>query len=216
MSNVEVREEALLLGEGRDEEEFFRALLKHCGFSGVQVIEYKGKTKLRTELEAITLISGFDRVRRLAFTRDANGNSQSAFQSVSDVLKKLDLPTPKNPGEYTSKTHPIVGVFILPDNERSGMLEDLCLESVADHPVMTCVDQFMTCLHDELDDSGDASAVGANGRFPKTPAKARAHAFLAGMPALVEQVGLAGQKGYWNFDHACFGDIKAFLKPLSA
>ncbi len=85
------------------------------------------------------------------------------------------------------------------------MLEDLCLSTVAKHPVLGCVERYMACLTEHLDDIDD---------HPHNESKARAHAFLAGMPELVNSVGLAAHRGYWNLDASALQDLRSFLEAL--
>lgn len=195
----------LLLVEGRDEEEFFKALLKHISVRDVQVMNYGGKAKLREHFRLIAKAPGFGRLSLLAIMRDANSNASSAFQSVCDVLRHFDMPHPDVPGELTSDTKPRVGVFVLPGQERPGMLEDLCLSTVAMHPVLGCVERYMECLTERVDDIREG---------PRNESKARAHAFLAGMPEIVNSVGLAAHRGYWDLDASALQDLRSFLEAL--
>ena len=47
------------------------------------------------------------------------------------------------------------------------------------------------------------------------PEKARAHAYLTTMPHPHASVGVAAQKGYWNFDHEAFEGVRRFLMSLA-
>ena len=78
------------------------------------------------------------------------------------------------------------------------MLEDLCLKTVEHHPAMRCVATFIGCVL-ELENP------------PNNIAKAKAQAFLAAMPRLVNSVGLGAQKGYWDFNSEELTDLKAFI-----
>ena len=97
----------------------------------------------------------------------------------------------------------IQGVFIMPDNKNSGMLEDLCLETVKYEKGMECVNRFIICAN----------------RLEKPPkekdiAKAKVQAFLAIMPGVFDKAGLGAQKGYWDFDSAPLEPLKNFLSEL--
>ncbi len=81
------------------------------------------------------------------------------------------------------------------------MLEDLCLKTVSKHPAMKCVDQFADC-------------VGHLPDPPKVMAKARAHAFLAAMPKLIESVGRAAEAKYWDFESGELAELRKFLAKL--
>lgn len=210
---LEIRETKLLLVEGRDEEEFFRAFHQHLGIAGVQVLNYEGKTNLSDRLASLVLIPGFGRVVKLAITRDADESEKSAFQSIGYALKNCQQACPKALKRFTEGPPPQVGVFILPGGAEQGMLEDLCLRSVANHPVMACVDDFMQCLErNSRKPASEQQGQSAPTCFPKNPSKARVLAFLAGMHEPDGRLGIAAQRGYWNFDHPSLQDLRQFLE----
>jgi hypothetical protein len=132
--------------------------------------------------------------------------------------------------------------MILPGDGREGMLEDLCLESVADDPAIPCLEEHFRCLEEQLE----------AGAFPGNPSKARVRAFLASMEWLEEahfeylqehleehlselpdapsvakihaflasrykpdlDLGIAAKEGYWQLDHPAFAQVKQFLSTL--
>ena len=86
------------------------------------------------------------------------------------------------------------------------ILENLCLETVKDHPAMKCVDEFSSC-------------VSALKSPPKNISKAKAQVFkaqvfLAAQPDIVDSVGLGAKKKYWDFDPPCLAELKTFLSHL--
>jgi hypothetical protein len=198
-----IEKNRVLLVEGKDEVNFFRALLRRMGNPEVQVVEIGGIDKFRTELPAFLNDPGFGRVTHYAVVRDAEKSAKAAFQSVAGVLRKHNQPCPQKPAAFASKSRRKVGVFIMPGRSDHGMLEDLCLQTVAEHPAMECVDEFIRCLRSKLKP------------FPKNESKARASAFLAGMPETCYRFGEAAQKGYWDLSHPALNDLKAFLSRLS-
>ena len=86
-----------------------------------------------------------------------------------------------------SDGNPRIGIFIMSGNSDTGMLEDLCLKTVGEHPAIECVNTFIDC------------ASGLNNP-PKIMSKAKAQAFLTAMPKIANSVGVGAQKGYWNLD----------------
>ena len=90
------------------------------------------------------------------------------------------------------------------NNADLGILEDLCLESVWEEPIFACVDRYMECC---------LLALPENER-PRNPSKARVHTYLAARKEIANSLGVGAQKGYWDFDHVCFEDIKQFLRKL--
>jgi hypothetical protein len=168
---------------------------------------------LSTFLKTIsTLTPGFRNVVSLGITRDADGSTEpddqrtpesagNAFRSVCGALEGAGLPQPVKPNEIAYGS-PNVAVFILPDCERNGMLEDLCLASIQNDPVFQCIDPFFAC------------ASKHPGISPKNMAKARIHAWLATRSRPDLRFGEAAEKEIWDWEHEAFGPIKDFLRML--
>lgn len=135
----------LLVGEGKDEVNFFEALLRHRNVSDVQLEQCGGKTRLSNYIATLPKRPGFANLVAIAITRDADHDAEAAFQSVCTALENAQLITPRTSGSFGAG-NPKVGVFILPDCQNRGMLEDLCLASVTADPAMTCVDDFIRCV----------------------------------------------------------------------
>lgn len=201
---IRISEVRLLVVEGNDEEFFLRALLKHWGLSGFQIHNAKGADNLADALLALTDVEGFGAVRCCALLRDADQDAAAAFASCAGAIERAGLLPPAASGEF-SVASPCVGVFVLPDGKRPGMLEDLLLATVAAHPALGCVDGFLQCLRHAL----------AEDAQPGNPAKARAKAFLAAMPKVVPHVGLAAQQGYWDLSSSALDGFKLFLQQMA-
>ncbi len=100
---------------------------------------------------------------------------------------------------------PKIGIFIMPDNYGLGMLENLCLKTIEDQKIKVCVDDYISCI-------ADCQSVEEREHFNE--AKARVQAYLAARVPLVNSLGLGAIKGYWDFEHSCFDEIKKFLHDL--
>jgi hypothetical protein len=147
----------------------------------------------------MTFVATFFRTRQVGLVADADTElASSTFDSLKYHLQKAEFIIPDRLAALSSGS-PQIGIFVLPDNHRQGMLEDLCLESISQDS-LSCVDDFMRCSGIESQDIHFA--------------KRRALAFLATSKGVVNQVGLAAQKSIWNFDHPCFDGLKAFLKQF--
>lgn len=203
MASEDIWAPRLLLGEGKEERVFFTSLLQAIGVPGIQVMSYDGKAKLRDSLNAVKVVSGFANLEVLAVTRDADADADAAFESVKSALVNAGLPCPSSPGGF-SFGHPRVGVLILPPGESHGMLEDLCLASVASDAAMPCVDEFMKCVQER------ASRTSGN------PAKARIHAWLASLETPDRRLGEAAQAGCWPWDSPAFAPLRAFIQQVAA
>jgi len=203
-----IQSKKLIAVEGQDEVHFLNKLLKKMKIQEVEVREVGGVDKLPKKIPALVRTRGFSDVEVFAIIRDAdNKNAESAFRSVKNLLANEELlkpgKLPDKPGQF-SNGNPRIGIFIMPDNSSQGMLEDLCLQSVKDHPVKECVDDFIKCTEKRVDTS----------KKPRNLAKAKVQAFLAVMPEIANSVGIAAEKDYWNFNSKEFSKLKSFLNNL--
>ncbi len=87
----------LLIGEGKEEVDFFTAFLNHLNISNVQVEQYGGKQGLPRYLRTLVVRPGYLNVVSLGITRDADNSAQSAFESVCSSLHRASLPVPSQP-----------------------------------------------------------------------------------------------------------------------
>ena len=131
--------------EGKDEVNFFNALLKYAGIADFDVYEVGGKHQFKNKLPALVRMSGFADVEVLAIIRDADNDANGAFESIRNILKKEKLKPPIQTNQF-AKGSPKIGIFIMPGNSDTGMLEDLCLKTVEHHPAMACVESFIDCV----------------------------------------------------------------------
>ncbi len=198
-----IEKQKLLIVEGRDEEEFFGALLKKLEISDVQVAGVGGKTKIKSNLKTLkTTDTLFAQITSLGIIRDADNDHEAAFVAVQDALKAAGLPCPPSP-LVSAGTSPKVMIMILPPEAPKGTLEDICLSSVKDDPAMSCVDEYFDCL--------DAKGVG---RPAKDFIKAKAKVFLASREDPNLRLGEAARKGYWPFEVTDFEIAKKFIQSL--
>ena len=195
-----IHQKKLIAVEGQDEVNFFNALLRYLGIADFDVREVGGKLQFKNKLPALVRVSGFSDVEVLAIIRDADNNAEAAFKSIGDIMKKERLKPPNQVNQFSDGS-PKIGIFIMPGNSDTGMLEDLCLKTVEHHPSMHCVEPFIDCIS-ELENP------------PNNITKAKAQAFLAAMPKLANSVGVGAQKGYWNFNSEELTDLKSFINNL--
>ena len=138
--------------EGEDERRLFSALIRRLDSEvpDIQIIPVGGKDAFRKRIGAINIRAeakaeenGWSRYV-MAVIRDADENSESAFQSACGAIGSAGLEPPEKTGSFT-ENQPSVGVLILPDNESPGNLETVCNRSVARKPVAECIDKFIEC-----------------------------------------------------------------------
>ncbi len=110
----------------------------------------------------------------VGIVQDADNDPAAAFQSICSALAAADLPVPEAPIQPHG-ANPQITVMIVPDAVTPGMLEDVCLASVADDPATECVDEFFRCLQERI------SAM------PQNQAKASVRAFLSAREWLEEE-----------------------------
>ena len=205
-----IKSKKLLAVEGKDEENFFDALLKHMNITNFDIHKVGGKNQFPKKLPALLKTRGFfapdesPLVTHLGIVRDKD--EDEAFKSISNIIATVGLKPPTKQSTFSDGT-PKVGIFIMPGNKVEGtMLEDLCLKSVENHPAMKCVDEFASCV------SGLPIS-------PKNISKAKVHVFkaqvfLATQPEVADSVGLGAQKKYWNFNSPALDELKQFLSNL--
>ena len=204
--NFRIKSTRLLAVEGKDEYNFFNALLKHLLISDVLVVDIGGKNKFSVEFPLLYNLEGFGKIEKLGFVRDAEINpAKSAFDSICNLLKKHNLPVPNNINEIRNDCNPHIGIFIMPDNSGTGMLENLCLKTIESLPQYSCVDGFITCVAEYQPEKEK--------KFFNEP-KSRIQTYLASRSPIVSSLGIAAQNGYWDFNHVCLDNIKFFLSTI--
>jgi len=202
----EVQLTKLLLVEGSDEVNFLNEFIKEIKIEDLEIRDYRGKNNFKNFFPALVATESFKKVKSLGIIRDADGNIQNAFISIRDVLKKIkndetiknrfkNASLPDKNKEF-SCGNPKIGVFII-----NPMLENLCLQMVEGTKNMSCVEDYLKCLHN-------------NKIFPKNEYKAKILTFLASMPEATNCIGHAAKKKYWDFESKCMDDIKKFLERL--
>jgi hypothetical protein len=124
----------LLLVEGETPAHFFDELATQLGIGDtIEIRSFGGNENLLRNLIALVKGHGFSKtVKSLGIIRDAEADADAARKSVADAVERSKLPA-----GISWKA------FILPDNSRPGMIETLCLDSVARKPFFHCIDDFI-------------------------------------------------------------------------
>lgn len=202
----EITSRSVLLIEGNDEINFFNSLLSHMGVMQgvVQTRSVKGKDNFQYELPAFLNDPNFSLVTAYAIIRDADDDETAALQSIKALLQEYQQPCPRCHADFAFNDDRTlkVGVFVIPGNA-PGMLEDMCLQSVATHPIMPHVNDFIVNVDNTMGDQA-----------PKNKSKAKVQAFLSGMHHTVPNLGVAALKNYWRFDDEVFNDLRHFIRQL--
>ena len=202
---IEITEPQLLLVEGKDEELFFGRLLQSgLPAASCQVIAL-GKDGFRARLLGLSAAIREHPIRSLGVVRDALESAERALQSVRDALEAVRFPTPASHGEVLA-TEPRVGVFIMPDGERSGALEALCRRAVEAETAAACAEEYLACLDDRDGWQTQRSKARRDKGF--------VHAYLASRRDPASRVGEGARQGVWDFGHPAFSPIRDFLGRL--
>jgi hypothetical protein len=202
----------LLTCEGRDDEQFLIRMLDHLQIRDVVVKRYDGKPQLPRFLLGLRDSTEFETVHALGIFRDADASPRSAFQSVRDRLQQLELPRPRRAGELNAGVSRIdgivrtVGVFIMPDNQSPGALEDLCLRAIDGDAGLVCAQTFLECVQSQ------ANVVCRD----QDKSKAQLNAWLASRRDPTLRLGQAIDAGVLTAEHIAFRPIHQFLTDLAA
>src|SRR4030043_116708 len=126
----------LLLVEGRDAFQFFKALLGHLNLlSKIEIRNFGGVSDWATYLDTLKIISGYHSVTSIGIVRDAELNAPLAFGAICHGLKQGGIGVPRQP-KTLNRGKPRIAVFILPDCVNPGMLETLCLRAISSDPAL--------------------------------------------------------------------------------
>ncbi len=81
------------------------------------------------------------------------------------------------------------------------MGEDLCLNSVSNHPQFACVDDYFRCIAQKCNRNNFSS-------------KAKVRVWMASHVDYDLRVGGAAEEGYWPWGSPVFDSMKQFLQKL--
>ena len=118
---------AILLVEGNDDKHVVMSLFTHHDVkSNFEIIDKKGIDELLRTLP--TQLKGSE-LQRLGIMVDADEDIAGRWQSLTDILRKAGYTVPPESPETagTILQHdgkPTVGIWLMPDNQASGMIED--------------------------------------------------------------------------------------------
>lgn len=136
-------EPRVLLVEGRDEQFVLPELLELCGISWLRgsepvfIHDSEGIENLLAR-ETITAELKTSGVEAIGLVVDANGDIEARWERVRALLTSIraEFPQALDRAGVVDETadHPRLGVWLMPDNLRAGMLETLLL-AASDEPL---------------------------------------------------------------------------------
>lgn len=195
---TEITCKKLILVEGKDEELFFEEFIKYLQITDCQILTVKGKNNFKNILETIVNLRGFSMVKYLVIIADADNSALNSFIAIRNLFKGLNLPAPLQEGNFVQENGMHCGIFIMPEYPNNGMLENLCLETIDNPLVINCIDKFVECIENK----------------PNNLAKMKMQIYLSTLDPIVNSIGIAARKGYWNFNSTGFEKLKLFMSYL--
>ena len=166
-----------LLVEGNDDQHVVWALCeKHHVPESFDVVDCESVDNV---LKAFELrLKLVDHNQRIGVVVDADVNLKSRWESIVSILKKtgkydccnIDLPQDGLLLDSTDNTYPKVGIWLMPDNNQNGMLEDfMAALATSDDTLMKKSEDVLTKLEEE----------GIQKYKPVHRSKAKIHTYLA-------------------------------------
>ena len=159
--------------EGIEEERFFPRLLSIRNESTlsevIQFVNCGGKSNLESFLKSASGFTGFSQVNSIGIVLDADsqpGGAQPTFKKAQNAFRTIRFPVPTQLGKPEVVNGKMANIWVMPNNQDDGELEDLCLAALANHDLMACVQQIEEC-------------VGRITRLPSKSAKSRLYTLLA-------------------------------------
>jgi hypothetical protein len=199
-----ITQKKLLLAEGRDVELFLVWAGRHFRPNrDIQVMDFGGITELNNFLKLLANDESYDDVETIVIARDAETDAKAATDSIKHSMSQAKIPVPDKPSEYIKNGTLKTAFVIFPGPEhQKGRLEDLCLSTVENDPLLKCVDDYLEC----------AKAKGE--QFSRIH-KNKLHCFLAGKNDYAGlPIGLASRERAWDFDHPALEPFKRIIQEM--
>jgi hypothetical protein len=188
-----------LFCEGKNDLLVISCVAKHCGVE-VAVEPFLGKDKLRAFLRDVRVRPEFaqQQVSAIAIVRDADSDPGAAFSSVRDALISNGFTAPAQNGGITDGV-PRCGIFVYPP-DKPGMIEDLCLDSIAHKPEFGCVEEYFKCI-----------AARSNPSRSQASSKAKMRVWMSSQTDYEMHVGKAAEAGYFPWESDIFAPLREFF-----
>lgn len=160
MTSMELKESLVVLTEGAADQNFLRKLSKkRGGFPNYDAPypthEIAGKSNFGRMLSGLRGDArGFKRLKGILIALDSQDVPSKSFGDLQKQIEEAGgYPVPAKPESVAARTadHPAVGVMMLPDPNKPGALETLCVEEILGRKnwAKACVDSFLSC--DKID-----------------------------------------------------------------
>ena len=184
--------------ENTNEFQFFKAILRKWGIKDdFEICCVGGKNNLKTALIPNSKSQTRPKHRGYVFCFDMDKKSKEA--NIEDIKKQICT--------YNNKIQE-PEIFLLPDNEKEGIFEDLLEEIIPDKHkkfLKCCWEDFTTCIAEK------------NYKLPDQ--KAKIYSYIAAVKEDFTKTKNWGfnntqDKKYWNLDSAYLEPLRKFLQGL--
>ncbi len=192
--------ERLLLVEGPDDEHVVTHLCERSSLArNFEIVQKGGFSELAKSIPVELKAPGRS---ALGVVADANNDFDSRWRAVRNRFEQegMALPSRAAQGGVVVEGRPRVGVWLMPDNQRPGQLEDLVAALVPEGDVVWPLAQkFIEDVPEDVK--------------PKSIIKAQVHAWLA-VRADARHMGSAIGTGHLNASASAAVSFAAWLKHL--
>ena len=185
------------MAEGVDVHRFLIYACNAYQKSDIQVVSFGGNSELRTFLEALENLENFSRVKTLVIARDAETDVTSAVDSVKSAFRNIKLPVPSEPFQFQQGDGTKTAFMLFPGPDRynqcqTGTIEDLCLATISEDPLLDCVNAFLECAKQNQDSDEKL----------RHEWKSKLYAYLAGKDDHAgKKLSQAAKNNVWNWEH---------------
>ena len=120
-------EKVVIMVEGKDDEHVVKQL--YGGYPNVLPFRLKDMESIEKLVEALPVEIDASELERLGVIVDADGNVGNRWMQLSNIFREAGYqsipPQPDKAGTIIKEAgHPVIGVWVMPDNSLPGKLED--------------------------------------------------------------------------------------------
>lgn len=205
-----VYSENTILVEGGDDEMLISALIqnRNLPINSLTIEPKDGYSSILSRLTNMPSNSGFRNIKKLLVIADANSaGTQTRFQEIVTKLDPANFSIPTSLGQLSSHVpnQKQVGIFLFPDNQYNGIVEDLCLKALTHPDKMHCIEEHIRCIRHK-------------GLFATNAAdlpKSKFHIYMSTSTKPTGSIGGATQSGDLDLNSNKFNLIVNFLQLLT-
>jgi len=167
------------------------------------VMDFGGINELTNFIKLLANDESYDNIDTIVIARDAEKDAKAAKNSIQTSMTEAEIPVPVKSFEYATNATLKTAFMIFPGpKQKNGTLEDLCLSTVQNDPLLECVNDYLECV----------KAKGEN--LPRIH-KNKLHCFIAGKDESVgKPIGLAFKAKVWPPEHPALKPFKRIIKEM--